>query len=100
MMRPWLPRWHRATRRQSSRSSFHRPSARKRSPAACRIDRVKIYRARVFTPLGDPFTDADASHQSWDDGYVAVDDAGKISAVGDAKDAPVGEVIDFGRNAL
>lgn len=62
---------------------------------------MKVYRARVFTPVGDPFAvDIAASYRSWDDGFVAVDDDGRIAAVGDAKDAPGGSQTDFGRNAL
>ena len=61
---------------------------------------MKIYRARVFTPVEDPFTIAIA--QSWsyfDDGFVAVD-GGRIAAVGPWDDHPEGETIDLGRKTL
>jgi guanine deaminase len=61
---------------------------------------VRVYRARVFTPIGDPFAgDVAASYRAFEDGFVAVDD-GRIAAVGDAKDAPPGDVIDLGHDTL
>ncbi len=63
---------------------------------------MKVYRARVFTPVSDPFANADAasSYRTWERGYVAVDDDGRIVSVGDAADAPEGENIDLGADAL
>lgn len=63
---------------------------------------MKVHRARVFTPVADPFSnDLAASYRAWDDGFVAVDDDGKIAAVGDAADMPPGtEVILHGSGAL
>jgi guanine deaminase len=64
---------------------------------------VRIYRARVFTPLADPFaTDAARSYASWDDGYLAVDDDGRIAGVGDFAENPHrdAEVIALGEGAL
>jgi guanine deaminase len=64
---------------------------------------VKVYRARVFTPVSDPFANADLAetYRSWERGYVAVDDDGRIASVGDVKDAPTdSETIDLGTDAL
>lgn len=63
---------------------------------------MRVHRARVFTPVADPFSsDVAGSYRSWDDGFVAVDDDGRIAAVGDAADAPQdAEVIDHGKGAL
>lgn len=63
---------------------------------------MRVFRGRVFSPLSDPFAAEEIarSYVSFDDGFLAVDDGGRIVSVGDAKDAPAGEVIDFGRNAL
>ena len=61
---------------------------------------MPVYRARVFTPIGDPFAgDVTASYRAFDDGFVAVDE-GRIIAVGDGKDAPQGDVIDLGHDTL
>ncbi|HKO56292.1 MAG TPA: guanine deaminase [Thermoanaerobaculia bacterium] len=67
------------------------------------MTRVRLYRARVFTPVADPFAgDVAASYRAWDDGYVAVDDAGRIADVGawPAPDMNGHEVVDLGRDAL
>jgi guanine deaminase len=59
---------------------------------------LKVYRARVFTPVSDPFANADvaSTYRSWERGYVAVDDDGRIVSVGDASDAPKdAETIDL-----
>jgi guanine deaminase len=64
---------------------------------------VKVYCGRVFTPVSDPFANADvaATYRTWDRGYVAVDDDGRIVSVGDAADAPKdAEMIDLGASAL
>jgi guanine deaminase len=63
---------------------------------------VKIYRARVFTPVADPFaSDIAASYVYHEDGYVAVD-ADRIAAVGDFEDMPrdSAALIQLGRDAL
>jgi guanine deaminase len=61
---------------------------------------VKIYRARVFTPVADPFAGPVASSfASFDDGFVAVD-GGRIAGIGDWLRRPEGEVIDLGRETL
>jgi guanine deaminase len=63
---------------------------------------VKIYRARVFTPVADPFaSDIAASYVYHEDGYVAVD-ADRIAAVGDFADMPrdSAALIQLGRDAL
>lgn len=55
-----------------------------------------IYRARVFSPISDPFrSGVDASYRYHEDGYLAVDGEGRITGVGDWKDVPAGEVTDF-----
>ncbi len=61
---------------------------------------MKVYRGRVFTPVADPFkTDIAASYDSWDDGFVAVED-GLIAAAGPWAERPLGETIELGRHAL
>jgi guanine deaminase len=56
---------------------------------------VKVYRARVFTPVGDPFAaGADAAHRYWEDGHLAIADDGHIESVGEWSDAPAGDVVD------
>ncbi|HET7705172.1 MAG TPA: guanine deaminase [Thermoanaerobaculia bacterium] len=61
---------------------------------------MKIYRARVFTPVADPFTtDADTSYVSHDDGFIAVDGS-RITSVGPWDAHPDGEIIDLGRHTL
>jgi len=61
---------------------------------------MKIYRARVFTPVADPFTtDAGTSYVSHDDGFVAVDGA-RIASVGPWPAHPEGEIIELGHHTL
>jgi guanine deaminase len=61
---------------------------------------VKIYRARVYTPVSDPFTtDVSASYRSWDDGFLAVE-GDRIAAIGPWGEQPEGEVVDLGRHTL
>lgn len=61
---------------------------------------MKIYRARVFTPVSDPFaTGVAASFRSFDDGYLAVD-GDRIDSCGDWRSHPAGEVIDLGHETL
>jgi guanine deaminase len=65
---------------------------------------VRVYRARVFTPIADPFAareDVASTYRWWDDGFVAVGDDGRFAAVGNWSDAPRdGEIINLGKNAL
>ena len=65
---------------------------------------MKVYRARVFTPVGDPFAargDVAKTYRAWDDGFVAIDDDGRFAAVGDWSDAPRDvEIINLGKRAL
>jgi hypothetical protein len=45
---------------------------------------VKVYRARIFTPIADPFAGGvESSHRSFDDGHLAVEDDGRIASVGE-----------------
>lgn len=62
---------------------------------------MKLFRARVYTPVGDPFAIApETSFVAHDDGYVAVD-AGRIAGVGAWSDRPQGDdVVDLGHNYL
>jgi guanine deaminase len=62
---------------------------------------VRVYRSRVFTPIGDPFAHGvDGSYRWYDDGYVAVGDDGRIAGVGEWSDAPAGEVRDLSGKLL
>jgi guanine deaminase len=57
---------------------------------------VQLYRARVFTPVADPFVaGVEGSYRSFEDGYLAVDAEGRIAGVGEWRDAPEGEVVDL-----
>lgn len=57
---------------------------------------MKVYRSRVFTPVRDPFADGvEGSYRWYDDGHVAVDDAGRIASAGEWNDAPQGDVTDL-----
>ena len=57
---------------------------------------MKIYRARVFTPVADPFSDGiDGSYRYYEDGFLAVDAGGRIADVGEWEAAPEGDVIDY-----
>jgi len=61
---------------------------------------VKIYRARIFTPVSDPFTsDVATSYRWYDDGYLAVEN-GRIAGIGEWGRRPAGEFLDLGREAL
>ncbi len=63
---------------------------------------MKIYRARVFTPVADPFSSEIAkSYVYHEDGYVAVD-GDRIVGVGDFMDMPrdSSALTQLGRNAL
>jgi guanine deaminase len=55
--------------------------------------RVKVYRARIFTPVADPFASGvETSHRYFEDGHLAVDDGGRIASIGEWANAPEGEV--------
>ena len=57
---------------------------------------MRIYRSRIFTPIADPFANGiEQSYRSFEDGYLAVDDAGRIAGIGDWSEAPDGEVVDL-----
>ncbi|HYH06733.1 MAG TPA: guanine deaminase [Thermoanaerobaculia bacterium] len=57
---------------------------------------VQIYRARIFTPVADPFANGvDASYQWFEDGHLAVDDDGRITSIGHWSDAPAGAIVDY-----
>ena len=62
---------------------------------------MRVYRARVFTPIADPFVNAADSYRYYEDGYIAID-KGRIAGVGQwSADAPAGaEIIELGPNAL
>jgi guanine deaminase len=62
-----------------------------------------VFRGRLFTPLSDPFGAANeaATYNAHDDGFIAIDESGRIAAVGDWGSAPPGaEVVNLGPNAL
>lgn len=63
---------------------------------------MRVYRSRVFTPVGDPFADGvDRSYRWYDDGYVAVDDEGRIASVGEWREAPQGgDVVDLSEKLI
>jgi guanine deaminase len=62
---------------------------------------VHVYRARLFTPVSDPFANGlEASHQYFERGYLAVDDDGRIHSAGEWSEKPEGEVVDLGEHAL
>ena len=57
---------------------------------------MRVYRARVFTPVADPFASGvEGSYRWFEDGFLAVDDDGVIEGVGDWANAPQGEVVDL-----
>jgi guanine deaminase len=61
---------------------------------------VKLFRARIFTPIADPFQgDAAKSYLFYDDGYLAVD-VSRIAGIGPWDQHPDGEIVDLGRSAL
>jgi guanine deaminase len=54
---------------------------------------VQILRARIFTPVADPFAgDVAASYRTWDDGFLAIDGE-RIVAAGDWRERPAGDGI-------
>jgi guanine deaminase len=65
---------------------------------------LKVYRARVFTPVADPFppeTEISTTYVYHDDGFIAVD-GDRIVGVGDFQDMPrdSSALIQLGRDAL
>jgi guanine deaminase len=62
---------------------------------------VKLFRARIFTPIADPFrTDPAKSYLSHDDGYLAIDGS-RIVGVGAWADRPSGgTIVELGHDAL
>jgi guanine deaminase len=61
-----------------------------------------LFRARVFTPVADPFTsDVADSYRSFDDGYLAVED-GRIGDVGPWEERPAADkvVVELGPDTL
>ncbi|HEX3070878.1 MAG TPA: guanine deaminase [Thermoanaerobaculia bacterium] len=49
---------------------------------------MRVFRARVFTPIADPFTtDPAKSYTYYDDGFLAIDGA-RIVGIGDWRDVP------------
>ena len=62
---------------------------------------MQIFRARIFTPVSDPFTDVLLSSYRWyDDGFLAVD-KGKIAGLGPWSERPsAGEITEFGAQTL
>lgn len=62
---------------------------------------ASIYRARIFTPVTDPFAnEIDSSYRYFEDGHLAVDDQGLIVSVGEWSERPQGEVIELGSTSL
>ncbi|HWS73317.1 MAG TPA: guanine deaminase, partial [Thermoanaerobaculia bacterium] len=52
---------------------------------------MKVFRSRIFTPIADPFptgTDPVRTYRTFDDGYLAIDDAGRIAGVGAWSELP------------
>ena len=67
---------------------------------------MRVYRARVFTPIADPFVNAEDSYRYYEDGYIAIDN-GRIAGVGQWSagttsfaGASATEIIELGPNAL
>lgn len=62
---------------------------------------MTVYRARIFTPVADPFSGSlSTSYRSWDDGYLAVEGE-RIAGAGPWSERPDGTaVIDLGRDVL
>jgi guanine deaminase len=58
---------------------------------------VHVYRARIFTPIADPFgADVAAdSYRHYEDGHLAVGETGTIESIGPWSDAPQGTVHDL-----
>lgn len=57
---------------------------------------MQVYRARVFSPVADPFAHGiEQSYRSWDDGHLAVGTDGRIASVGAWSEAPAGDLVDL-----
>lgn len=57
---------------------------------------MHVYRARVFTPVADPFANGiDGSYEFFEDGHLAIGDDGRIASIGAWSDAPQGDVVDL-----
>ncbi|HYR27197.1 MAG TPA: guanine deaminase [Thermoanaerobaculia bacterium] len=62
---------------------------------------MQLYRARVFTPVSDPFANEIASsYRYFEDGCLAVDENGRITGVGEWAERPEGTAIELGNDAL
>lgn len=62
---------------------------------------VRVYRARIFTPVADPFAGGvESSHRYFEDGHLAVSGEGRIVSVGDWSEAPEGEVVDLAQKLI
>ncbi len=65
------------------------------------MSRVRVYRARIFTPVADPFAGGvESSHRYFEDGHLAVSGEGRIVSVGDWSDAPEGEVVELSQKLI
>jgi guanine deaminase len=65
------------------------------------MSRVRVYRARIFTPVADPFAGGvESSHRFFEDGHLAVSGEGRIVSVGEWSEAPEGEVVDLSRKLI
>lgn len=62
---------------------------------------MQLYRARIFTPLADPFSSEIASsYRYFEDGYLAVGNDGNIAGVGEWAQRPEGDATELGPGAL
>ena len=62
---------------------------------------VKVYRARIFTPVADPFAGGvEGSYLWFEDGHLAVEADGRIASIGEWKNAPAGDVVDYSARLL
>ena len=63
---------------------------------------MRLFRAPIFTPIDDPFDNLiEESYRSYADGYLLVDDDGRIAGIGDWSEAPRDvEAIDLGKDVL
>ncbi|HEX8618662.1 MAG TPA: guanine deaminase [Thermoanaerobaculia bacterium] len=62
---------------------------------------MQVYRARIFTPVADPFAaGVDASYRYYEDGHLAIGEDGVIESVGEWSAAPEGEVVDLSGNLV
>jgi len=61
---------------------------------------VKLFRARVFTPIADPFrSDPAMSYRFYQDGYLAVDGS-RIAGIGPWDQRPAGDIIELGHDKI